>query len=96
MQYIILAYDAKDEKALERRLENRSEHLEDTKKRKESGELLFVSAILDDNEKMIGSLLVVEYESKEKLYEEWICHDPYYINNVWENIVINQAKIPLL
>ena len=96
MQYIVLAYDAKDHQALERRLENRTKHLDEARKRMKSGELLFVSAILDDNEKMIGSLLVVEYESRERLYDEWISRDPYYINNVWEKIVINQTKIPQL
>lgn len=96
MQYIVLAYDAKDEEALERRLANRSEHLNKAKEYKESGKLLFVSAILDDNEKMIGSLLVVESESQEKLFEEWLSQDPYYLNNVWENFEIKQTKIPQL
>lgn len=96
MQFIIFAYDDTKEGTLERRMENRVQHLEAAKIRKENGELLFVSAMLDDNEKMIGSLLVVEYESKEKLLAEWITKDPYYVNNVWKNIEILNTKIPQL
>lgn len=96
MQFMVLAYDAKDEKAIERRLENRTKHLEAAKVRKDNNELLFVSAILDENEKMIGSLIVVEYESKDKLLNEWIKLDPYFVNNVWENIEISQVKVPQL
>lgn len=96
MQFMVLAYDAKDEKAIERRLENRTKHLEAAKVRKDNNELLFVSAILDENEKMIGSLIVVEYESKDKLLNEWIKQDPYFVNNVWENIEISQVKVPQL
>ena len=40
MQFMVLAYDAKDEKAIERRLENRTKHLEAAKVRKDNNELL--------------------------------------------------------
>lgn len=96
MQYMILAYDAKDNSTYERRLENREQHLANAKKRMEDKQLLFISALLDEEEKMIGSLMVVEYESKEKLLNEWIENDPYYVNNVWQEIKITQVKIPQL
>ena len=67
MQYIVIGYDGTDEKAMDRRLAVREEHLASVKKRFEAGEHLYGAAILDDEGKMIGSVMVVEYRQGKNL-----------------------------
>lgn len=93
MQFIITAYDGTDEKALERRLQAREEHLRGVEKRCKEGEHLYAAAILDDEEKMIGSLMVVEYPSKEEL-DLWLKEEPYVTGKVWEKIEVHPCKVP--
>ena len=92
MQYLITAYDGIDEKALERRLSVRDEHLKSVEKRIKAGEHLYGAAILDDNEKMVGSVMVVEYSSREEL-DNWLKVEPYIVGNVWERIDVKPCKV---
>lgn len=59
MQFIVTAYDGTDEKAMERRLAVRDEHLKSVKTRAENGEHLYGGAILNEAGMMIGSVMVV-------------------------------------
>ena len=93
MQVIVLAHDAKDEEALERRLSVREEHLEFAAKMFQSGKWLFASALLDDNGNMNGSVIACEFESENELRKEWLDKEAYMLGNVWEDITIRKAKI---
>lgn len=95
MQFIITAYDGKDEKALERRLQAREEHLKGVEQRSKDGEHLYAAAILDEEEKMIGSMMVVEYPSRVEL-NQWLKEEPYVTGKVWEKIEVQQCKVPAL
>ncbi|WP_077211927.1 YciI family protein [Bacillus dakarensis] len=92
MQYIVTAYDGTDEKALDRRLAAREEHLESVKKRYKDGQHLYGAAILDDDGKMIGSMMVVDYPSREEL-DEWLKVEPYIVGNVWKEIEIQPCSV---
>lgn len=92
MQYLVTAYDGTDEKALERRLAVREEHLESVEKRFKGGEHLCGGALLDDEGKMIGSVMVVEYTSREVL-DQWLEVEPYVVGDVWQNIEIKPIKV---
>ncbi|NTV89248.1 MAG: hypothetical protein HGA22_02625 [Clostridiales bacterium] len=92
MQFIVTGYDGTDERAMERRLENRSEHLASVEKRAEAGEHLFGAAILDADGRMIGSMLVVEYPSRTEL-DDWLMVEPYILGNVWQKIEIKPCKV---
>jgi uncharacterized protein len=94
MQFIT-AYDGTDEKALERRLQAREEHLKGVERRFKDGEHLYAAAILDENEKMIGSMMVVEYPSREEL-DQWLKEEPYFTGKVWEKIEVQPCKVPPL
>ncbi len=93
MQFIVIAHDAKDEGALERRLSVREEHLEFAAKMFESGKWLFASALLDDDGNMNGSVIACEFESENELRKEWLDIEAYVLGNVWDNITIRKAKI---
>jgi len=92
MQYIVTAYDGTDEKAIERRLLVREAHLKSVKKRFEEGQHLYGAAILDHDGKMIGSMMVVDYPSKQEL-NEWLKDEPYVTANVWQKIDIKPCKV---
>ena len=92
MQFIITAYDGTDEKAVERRLNVREEHLKSIERRFNAGEHLYGAAILDDEGKMIGSVMIVEYPSREEL-DNWLRVEPYVVSNVWQKVEIQSCKV---
>lgn len=92
MQYIITAYDGTDEQAIDRRLMARDEHLKSVEKRVEAGQHLYGAAILDEDGKMIGSMMVVDFPSKEEL-DNWLKVEPYVVENVWEKIDIQPCNV---
>ena len=59
-QYVIKAYDG--EGKLDKRMEVRPRHFEGMEKMKEH--ILCAGGMLDDEGKMIGSLLVMEFENR--------------------------------
>ena len=68
MQYLVIAYDYDD--ALEKRLEVRDEHVKSTKELMAKGNIIKCSCFNEDD-KMVGSTLFVEFENDDKL-EEWL------------------------
>ena len=92
MQFIVIGYDGADEKALERRLAVREAHLKSAKEMFDSGKWLYAAGILDDDGKMIGSMIVCEFPSRDDL-EEWLKAEPYVVGNVWKQINVNRAQV---
>jgi uncharacterized protein len=92
MQFIVTAYDGTDEKAIERRLEVREVHLKSVERRFGEGQHLYGAAILNDEGKIIGSMMVVEYPSREEL-DKWLKEEPYVLANVWEKIDIQPCRV---
>jgi uncharacterized protein len=93
MQFIVIAYDGTDEKALDRRLAVRENHLTSAKKFFESGTWIFASAILNDDGKMIGSMIICDFQSREELQEQWLKNEPYITGNVWKRIEIQRTQV---
>jgi uncharacterized protein YciI len=48
-------------------------------------------AMLNDEGKMIGSMMVVQFETKEQL-QQWLDTEPYIAGKVWQNIDIRPFK----
>ncbi|GLB60139.1 YciI family protein [Cytobacillus sp. NCCP-133] len=92
MQFIITAYDGTDDQALERRLSAREEHLKGVERRFKAGEHLYGAAILNDEEKMIGSIMVVDYPSRAEL-DQWLKEEPYMKDNVWQKIEVEPCRV---
>lgn len=93
MQFIVVAYDDTDKGAFERRLAARDDHLASARDLFASGKWLYAAGILDDSGKMIGSMIVCEFESREELEEQWLKHEPYVIRNVWKEVDIHRAQV---
>jgi uncharacterized protein YciI len=94
MQFVVIAYDGTDEKALERRMAVRPEHLKQAEKWHENGQWLYAVGILNERGNLIGSVIVCEFASEEALWREWLDHEPYVLGKVWERIDIHPARIP--
>jgi Uncharacterized protein conserved in bacteria len=92
MQYLLLAYDGTDPGALQRRLNVREEHLNRISLLKKSGEFLFGGAILDDNGKMIGSMIIYDFPDLQSL-EEKLKEEPYITKKVWEKTEIQPFRL---
>jgi uncharacterized protein YciI len=92
MQFILLGYDGKDDGAPGRRLAVREQHLALGDQLIAEGTLLFATAILDADEQMIGSMLVLEFPSRAEL-DTWLATEPYVTGDVWREIEIRPAKV---
>ena len=94
MQFFVLGYDGNDEKAVDRRLAAREKHLQTFKENYDKGIFLYGAAILNDEGKMIGSMIVCEFESKDELKQRWLDSDPYITGKVWQRLEIRRAQVP--
>ena len=92
MQFVLVAYDGTDKDAMARRMAAREAHLQFGKELYGSGKWLFGAAILDDAGRMIGSMIVCEFESREQLEKEWLSREPYIAGKVWQKIDIHRAQ----
>jgi uncharacterized protein len=91
-QYVIHAWDGTDEKALERRMAARPAHFDGARKLKAEGHFVLGGAMLNTEGKMIGSTMVLQFESKEQL-QQWIDSEPYITGKVWEKIDIHPFRV---
>ncbi len=91
MQFIVKAYDG--EGMLEKRVEVRPRHLEGMSKM--SDHIICAGGLLDEEGKMKGSALVLEFDSREEL-DDYIANEPYVIEKVWEKIEIDVMNVVLV
>ncbi len=92
MQFIVTGYDGKDEGALDRRMAAREAHLAMAGEMVETGKWLYAAAILNEQEKMAGSVIVCEFDSRQAMESEWLDKEPYVLGKVWEKIDITRAQ----
>jgi len=94
MQFLIVAHDGKDAAALDRRMAVREAHLANVKPLKAAGNLLLGGAILDDDDRMVGSAVVVDFEDRAAL-DAWLYNDPYVTGDVWREIEVRPFRTAL-
>ena len=95
MQFLVIAYDGTDEKALDRRMASRQAHLAGVEKMKAEGKALYGVAILGKGGRMAGSAMVVDFPSRADL-DAWLKAEPYVTGNVWQKIDVLPALVPPL
>ena len=91
MQFMIKAYDG--EGKLEKRMEGRPRHLEGMDRLSEH--IVCAGGLLDEEGKMKGSALIMEFESRKEL-DDYIANEPYVLEKVWEKIEIEPMNVVLL
>ena len=86
------AWDGTDEQALERRMKSRPAHFENARKLKAKGNFIMGGAMLSDEGKMIGSTMVIQFETKEQL-QNWLDSEPYITGKVWEKMDLRPFRV---
>ncbi len=91
-QYLVTGTDFTDEKALERRMAVREKHLEGAKALKANNNLVLAGAFLNEEGKMAGSSIVVQFETEDEL-KTWLDNEPYVLEKVWEKVDVKPFRI---
>ncbi|AFK03572.1 YCII-related protein [Emticicia oligotrophica DSM 17448] len=91
-QYVVVAQDGRDTEALDRRMAARPEHLAGAKALKANNNFIVGGAMLNDDGKMIGSVMIVQFENDEKM-KEWYDNEPYIQQGVWKFVEVMPFKV---
>ena len=88
MQFIVKAYDG--EGMLDKRMEVRPRHLAGIERIKEH--VICAGGLLDDEGKMKGSVLIMEYGNRAQL-DEYLANEPYVQERVWQKIEVERMNV---
>lgn len=92
LQFMVVAYDGTDGGAHSRRQAAKDAHTALGRRMISTGNVLFSTAILDDDEETIGSLRVMQFESRSQL-DDWLDDEPYVTHRVWQKIDIKRCRM---
>ena len=81
MTFLIVAHDFRDPEALSRRMQQRPAHMDGVRRMKAEGTFLDGGAMLDEQSRMIGSMVLVEFPSRSEV-DAWLARDPYVTGRV--------------
>jgi uncharacterized protein YciI len=91
MQFLVIGLDGTDSEAMNRRLSAREQHIALGDELLASGNMWYGAALLDDDGKMKGSSLMMDFTSEAEL-QEWLDREPYVTGKVWEKIEIHKCN----
>ena len=91
-QYLVTAYDHTDTNPLQHRMNVRPGHFDGARELKAKDNFILGGAILNDEGKMIGSVMVLQFESEEEL-QEWQRTEPYITQKVWETYEVKPFRV---
>ncbi|MDD9901521.1 MAG: YciI family protein [Alphaproteobacteria bacterium] len=92
MQFVVIGRDGTDAEAMDRRLKARDAHLALGDKMFAEGSLLFGVALLNDDGKMCGSVMIADFPSRTEL-DAWLAVEPYVTGEVWKDIEISECRV---
>ena len=93
MQFIVTAHDGQN--MLEKRMSVRKYHLDNIAKVKEYGSVICAGGIMDSEGRPVGSVLVLDFETRE-LLDKYLESEPYIRENVWENITVENMNVVIM
>ena len=91
MQYVITAYDG--ENKLGERMRVRPQHLENMARIE--GKVVCAGGLLDEDGNMKGSVLILDFDSREKL-DAYLTSEPYITEGVWEKVTVERMNVVLM
>lgn len=92
MQFLLIAHDGVDPDALGRRLAAREAHIALGDEMAAAGRMLFGTAILDEDGRMVGSMLVLDFPDRAEL-DAWLAVEPYVTGKVWQDVDIRPCAV---
>ena len=91
MQFILIGRDGTDAGAMDRRMKARPGHIATCDRLQASGNMLYGAALLDDNDKMCGSVIFCEFPSRAEL-DAWLREEPYITGKVWASHEVSACR----
>lgn len=91
MQFLVIGLDGTDEKAVERRLAVRKDHIALGDKLLASGNMWYGAALLHDDGSMKGSMIMVDFPSEKEL-NEWLEKESYVTGDVWRDVTVHKCN----
>lgn len=91
MKYIVHAYDHTDDSALDRRMAVRPAHLAYVRQLKEKGQFVLGGALLNPEQTMIGSMLILDLDTEEDL-QNYLKTDPYIVEGIWDKVDVKPFR----
>ena len=88
MQFMIKALDG--EGKLAKRMEVRPRHLEGMEKLRSN--IICAGGLLDDEGKMKGSVLILDFPSRAEL-DSYLATEPYVVEQVWEKVEVETMNV---
>ena len=92
MTFMVLAFDYPPPAGPQRRQTCRPDHLMLGEKLYKDGKWLYAAAILSVQGEAIGSVIICDFPDEETLRREWLDHEPYLLNQVWEKVEIRPIR----
>ena len=92
MQFCLIARDGKDAEALNRRMAARQAHIALSDEAVARGEQIIGVALLDEGGAMNGSVMIVDFPSRQAL-DEWLASEPYMKAGVWQEIEVLPCRV---
>ena len=87
----MIAHDGTVAETVERRRSVWALHFETARQLKANNDFVRGRAVLDDNGKMTGSMMVVRFETEDDLLL-WLGREACLVKNVWQNIEAKPFK----
>lgn len=92
MLFMVLANDAGDEGAMDRRMAARPDHTRALDQARDSKDARFGAAMLDEAGRMCGSVIVLDMPDLAAV-EAWLSQEPYVKANVWGDVRVIPLKL---
>ena len=92
MQFLVQAHDGDDAGALDRRRAARSAHIARSDELIAAGHALYGVALLDEDGRMIGSVMVVDFPDRASL-DAWLESEPYVTQGVWRSVDVRPCRV---
>ena len=92
MLFMVLANDASDAGAQDRRMACRPDHVRVMDAARDKGLCRFGAAMLDDTGKMCGSVVVLDMPDMAAV-EAWMKEEPYIKGEVWGDVRVIPIKM---
>jgi len=92
MQYFVQGFDGTDAEAPARRLAARPAHVALCNRLRDEGKALYGVALLSDEGQMIGSIYIVDFESRAAL-DAWLAIEPYVTGEVWQRVEVTPCAV---
>jgi uncharacterized protein YciI len=92
MQFIVLGHDGTDKEAPVRRQAARQAHIDLGEQLRQSGNMWYGAALLDESGNMNGSMILADFPSRDEL-QKWLDKEPYITGQVWKKVEVYLCNV---